>query len=228
MIRTMQVDWPHYAVMADRVMLGEVIGQVALAFGPVDVEVTLSFAIADPVIAHVHCLGSTLLDEIVGNAISGAVVSLQRNRMLLPPEFFKLNANRFGVDAVVEDTSDLGFGRRRDDFFHDVRLHEKGTVDGRCWVVGSWGLVGVGKLRAEEEESTSARSRLGFGEIGSIAVNPQLHVTGGESENGIGMRCCVVQKVNELVQQSLGSVGSRCRKRVERHHHGVVQRACVI
>ena len=106
----MQVDWPHCSVMANRVVLGKVIGQVALPLRPINVEVTLVDAIANPVVAHIHRLGATLLDHVVGETVGRAVVSLHRNRMLLPAEFFKLNANWFGVDAVVEETAEFALG----------------------------------------------------------------------------------------------------------------------
>ena len=49
-------------------MLGEVVGLVEAAFLPEDMKLPLANAVADPVKAHVNCLGSLLFDGVIGDA----------------------------------------------------------------------------------------------------------------------------------------------------------------
>jgi hypothetical protein len=52
-------------------MLGEVVAEVFSAGAPVDDELVLSDAIADPVEPHVHCAGFALIEGVVCDSRSG-------------------------------------------------------------------------------------------------------------------------------------------------------------
>jgi hypothetical protein len=59
------------AVMRCWVMLGEEVAEVLSAGSPVDDELVLSDAIADPVEPHVHCAGFALPEGVVCDSRSG-------------------------------------------------------------------------------------------------------------------------------------------------------------
>ena len=58
-------------------VLGEVVRFVAAAGTPVNVELLLFGAVADPVETHVHGFGAFLLNIVVSNAGSCGVVRLE-------------------------------------------------------------------------------------------------------------------------------------------------------
>jgi len=97
------------------VVLGEVVSEIVLTFGPVDEELALMNAIADPVELHVHCLGATLFDGVIGDSGGCTVVGLHWCRALLETEFFQSSANRYGFLAVVEEAGGFRFGGAGDD-----------------------------------------------------------------------------------------------------------------
>jgi len=58
-------------------VLGEVVSEIALTFGPVDEELALTNAVAYPVELHVHGFGATLFHGVIGDAGGCTVVCLQ-------------------------------------------------------------------------------------------------------------------------------------------------------
>ena len=52
-------------------MFSPVVGIVEFAWAPVDAELVLAFAIAEPVESHVHGFGPFGLDFFVNDALSG-------------------------------------------------------------------------------------------------------------------------------------------------------------
>ena len=91
-------------------VLGEVVGLVQTAFLPVDVELTLADAVADPVKPHVDGFGALLFDRVIGDAGGGAVVGLDGRRWLWVTEFFEGGADGARFFAVVEQSGEFGFG----------------------------------------------------------------------------------------------------------------------
>ena len=57
-------------------MLGEIISQVLLATVPIYIELSLLHSIYQPIEAHVNSFASALLEDPIGNATGGVVISL--------------------------------------------------------------------------------------------------------------------------------------------------------
>jgi hypothetical protein len=57
-----------------RMMLCVVVAEVGVARSPIDTEMFLGDAVANPVEPHIYCLGATLLDGVVGDADGSGVV----------------------------------------------------------------------------------------------------------------------------------------------------------
>ena len=68
-------------------MFGVIVGLVALARPPDDMKLFLSDAITNPIVAHIHSLGAFLLDRVVSNAGSSAVIGGYDGWRLWMPEF---------------------------------------------------------------------------------------------------------------------------------------------
>lgn len=79
-------------MMGSGMMLGKIVSAIEDAFFPVDVELALADAIADPIEAHVNGFGALLLHGVVGDAGSGAVVSDNGRGWLRMAEFFEADA----------------------------------------------------------------------------------------------------------------------------------------
>ena len=71
------------------VMFCEVISLVALARISVDVELSLSYTVAYPIKAHVHCFQLFLFDGVSSNALGSAVVGYHGGRWLRVPHLLQ-------------------------------------------------------------------------------------------------------------------------------------------
>jgi hypothetical protein len=74
----LDVDGASGTVVLIGVMFGKVVGSVGDAAAPVDHELALADAVADPLKTHVHGFGSFLFDRVVGDAGGSAVVGDDR------------------------------------------------------------------------------------------------------------------------------------------------------
>ena len=68
-------------------VLGVIVAQVSDAGLPVDEELTLAYAVAYLIKAHVDRFQSFLLDGVVGEAVGGGVVNLDWSGGLWVPQF---------------------------------------------------------------------------------------------------------------------------------------------
>jgi hypothetical protein len=92
-------------------VLGEIVCQVVGAASPVDDELALMGAIFDPIGSHVHGLGASLFDCILGNSCGAGIVwCLNGSSMLWVPHVFKGGSEHGAVFAVVEEASKFCFG----------------------------------------------------------------------------------------------------------------------
>ena len=89
-------------MMCGRMMLGEVVGLVEMAWFPVDKELALADAVAELVELHVNGFGSFLFDGVINDAGGGVVVGLERGRRLGVAQFFQSDTDGTGVFGVVK------------------------------------------------------------------------------------------------------------------------------
>ena len=61
-------------MMLGGMMFSGVISKIGIAGFPVDMELVLANAIAEPVKTHVHCFGAFLLDTIVGDPEGSGII----------------------------------------------------------------------------------------------------------------------------------------------------------
>jgi hypothetical protein len=124
-------------------MFGEVVRMIVGASFPVDDELALSYAIADPVETHVDGFGLSLFDSVIGYSLGGAVVSLNGGGRLWVAQFSEGNANGAGIFGVVEEATKFGLGGAGEDMFHYAATDMDSAVEGRRWIVraGCFGRV---------------------------------------------------------------------------------------
>ena len=97
-------------------MLGEVVSVIGKTRGPLDFELTLASAVADPPEAHVHGFGAARFDFVIGDTSGCGVVTFDNGSGLGIAKFFESCADAAGGLAVVEKAGCFGFSGRR----HDV------------------------------------------------------------------------------------------------------------
>jgi hypothetical protein len=97
-------------------MFSEIISSVQNSSFPIDMELALADAVANPVEAHVNGFGSFLFDRVIGDAKGGTVVSYNWSRRLGIAKFLKARTNRARFFAVVEESGEFGFGGTGYDF----------------------------------------------------------------------------------------------------------------
>ena len=110
-------------------MFGEIIGPVGMAGLPENMELTLAFAIAEPVKAHVHSLGAFLFDCIIDDPAGSVIVSLQGCGGLRMAQFFQSSAD--GADGLgIEEQvgTQFGFSSTGDDLLHDLAENVDGAI----------------------------------------------------------------------------------------------------
>ena len=98
-------------------MFGEVVSFIVLPWGPIDLELALADAAADPVKAHVNGFTALLFHRIVDDAFSGDIVRFDRSCWLIVAQFFEGHADWTRFTAVVEERGQLGLGCAGDNFF---------------------------------------------------------------------------------------------------------------
>ena len=89
-------------MMFGRVMLCEVVSPVALAWIPVDMELSLPYPVSYPVEAHIHCFGSFLFDGICANSLGSAVVRYHWSRWLRVLHLLQRGSNGARIFSIVE------------------------------------------------------------------------------------------------------------------------------
>ena len=92
----------HGLVVRRGVMFGEVVGQIVSPAAPVNDELALVDAIADPVETHVHGFGSALFDSAVRDASSTGVVGLDWCGWLRMAHVVQRGAQHGSLFAVEE------------------------------------------------------------------------------------------------------------------------------
>ena len=100
-----------------------IIGHVVFAWAPMDAELALLDAVLDPIEAHVEGFGALLVDSIVGDAVSCEVVGDDGSRGLWVAHILEALANDNSGFAIVVETTELSFCRRRHDVLEDRRFN---------------------------------------------------------------------------------------------------------
>ena len=131
-------------VVGRAVVLREVIAHVDLARAPINVELTLLDAVADPVEAHIHGFGSTLLDVVVADSGGARIVNLDRGGWLGPAQFLEGRADGAGVLGIVVDGADFSLCGGSHDISQDVADNVDDAIVGRR---GARGLAETGPVR---------------------------------------------------------------------------------
>ena len=117
-------------------MFRPIVGVVCLAWAPVESELFLAFAVAQPVESHVHCFCSLGLDFAVDDCVGHRIVCLDWGGGLFVAHLLEDDADVYGFSCHDVEGSEFGFGSRGHDVFDDVcDVENCSVVGGICCVV---------------------------------------------------------------------------------------------
>ena len=166
------------------VLFGPVVGSIGGPWPPIDAELFLTFSVPQPMKTHVHGFGRLWLNFVGHHSICRGVVCLNRCWGLWVPHFFQqcsLGDSVFGVD---KQSAKFGLCCRGHDRFKDLRY-----VEHRAVVCRDGGIEG------EEVMSANSTHRVGFIEIGGVAMDGEHHVAGSVCEHGLLLCSRIIQEL---------------------------------
>ncbi len=133
-------------------MFREIVGLVVTSWLPMNVEMFLDDAVANPMVAHVDGARTLVPDGVVGNAIGGGIVGGDGRGGLHVSHFVSCSANNFPLFAIDKKTADFRFSGGGGNMLEDAGGVENGAVvDFRfVWLV------------AKEKVSTRSAACVGF------------------------------------------------------------------
>ena len=194
--RLVQICRADADVMGSGEVLGEVVGFVELALFPVDMELALAHSVTNPIKTHVNGLGAFLLDRVVGNADSGAVVGDDRGGRLRVAQFLETDDLWTCFLAIVIGGTKFSLGGAAEDFLHEDAWDVDGTVAGDRRIMWSWGLARVSGFAAEKMKTGGAGPGLGGTQIAGIALHVEAHVAGNKADGGVWVRGSIVEELS--------------------------------
>ena len=113
--------------------------QISLSWGPIDLELALGDAVAEPVKAHVNGFGSILLDGVVEDTIGSAVVGLDRGRMLPESQFNESDSVGDCHTGIEVASTEFGFSGIGEDVLHDCCHGAEGCIKKFSRNDAAWG-----------------------------------------------------------------------------------------
>jgi hypothetical protein len=120
-------------VMGRGVVLCKVVTQVCVTGVPADVELSLLDAVLDPLVAHIHSLGSFLENIFVCNSICCGVVGFELSSVLGVSHFLECFARDSAIFGIDKQGTILGFSNGGDTMFEDSCLAQQGSIrEGRA------------------------------------------------------------------------------------------------
>jgi hypothetical protein len=97
-------------------MFGEIISFVEIAAFPINTELALVEAVANPIKVQVNRLGMLLVDSVICDAGSSTIVGDNRGGRLAVAKVFKADSKWAGLFNIVEEGSKFSFGGAGDNF----------------------------------------------------------------------------------------------------------------
>ena len=107
------VSWTLSAMINCGVMFSVVVSIIVDSFIPKNFKLILSLTVTKPVIPHIPCLGSLLMNVVIYEASSSGIICLNGRRRLRMIETLKKMSNWNSHTSIVVHTSHLCFRRRR-------------------------------------------------------------------------------------------------------------------
>ena len=132
----LEIMWSHDCMMCRVMMFGEIVAAIGFALGPIKVELTLGYAILDPVVTHIKCFGPFHTYLRGEYSMSGGVVSFKGSsgRRLWVTKFKKGGKDGAGLLGTEEYAAGFSFRSRGGNSFNGLAEDMQGTI--RCGIRG--------------------------------------------------------------------------------------------
>ena len=110
-------------------VLGELVSVVLCTGFPVDIEVSLEYAITNPILSHVNSFTSLLFYEIIRDASGAFVICLERCRWLRVAGVAEDGLYRFRFLCIVKEDTRFSFNSEGENIFHDGGKNKYDSFD---------------------------------------------------------------------------------------------------
>jgi hypothetical protein len=153
--------------MGRQVVLGEIISTVEFPESPVQIELLLGDAIAQPVIAHIKRFWLFHANLGVEDAMCCGIVGFKRSTSdrLRVSHFFELRANGDSISGIEKTTAGFGFGSggsKGAECFAEIK--------NRTVAFGVWRITS-GRVKSGKEKMTcSTTASIGENKVGCIII----------------------------------------------------------
>ena len=164
----------------NRERLGEEVCEIVGALTPLDDELALTDAVTDPVEAHVDGFGTVELDSVVGYADRTGVVTENDSGRLGIAECSSDSAKPRACAGEGVEAGVFALGDRSDDHIKDAAMDVHSAVN----VSGRGGVAKVG-------DTTGYTTRTRTGEMGSVRLHVENHVTACEHQLVVWVGGCI-------------------------------------
>jgi hypothetical protein len=196
----------------------EVVGQVGGSGGPVDDKLFFVHMVLDTEKVHVNGTGALLFYGIIGNAIGGGVVGLERGTRLGPTKFLQSVVKDDTFCGVDKDGANFSLRGGADDLFEDASGIEDGTI----------GNIRLGRGVAEVKVASSTAMGSWFAAGAGVAVDFECHVADVKVRDSIGMHGTVVKEVMDSEARVLGGFALFGGESTEGNIHGAVDGTSIV
>ena len=161
----MQIDGAHGSMMFCWVMLCKIIGAIAGSGLPVDVKLFLGFAILEPIVAHIHCLGTTDFDFVVDDARRCFVVRDEWCAGLIKTKFLQGDTQGQSFWGIGKGSGGFSFSSRGDNILENFAGVDDGAVIRWKWIIWSGMFAG---FVAEEKVAGDTGAPAAKGQIQGV------------------------------------------------------------
>jgi hypothetical protein len=99
----MHIMRPDMLMNVSRVVFRWIVAQVFLTWLIINFEVFLCFAIQQPEVPHLHCMGTLAFDRVIDDANDSGVVNVNECRWLWMAEFQEGKSQDLGFLSIEEE-----------------------------------------------------------------------------------------------------------------------------
>ena len=183
--------------------LSEEISQVMSTRLPMELEMTHSNTVTNPMIAKSNGFGTTLLDSTKSKFATDGVVIGNDSGFLGIAKVMKGLAKFLSLLGIEEQGSIFGFSSRSTDGRDLFAQEVNGSIKPAGENIGI-AIIGDG---AKGEQTCSTRSGTRFTIEGGIGVNGQLHIRGSIGNPSIGMTSSILKESLHFKHGALSGIG---------------------
>ena len=191
----MKIDRSNKFVVSRAVVFCEIVSQICFSRGPIDLELALGNAVAEPVEAYVNGIGSILFDGVVEDTVGSAVVGSDWGRRLPVSQFDESDLVGDCCSGIEVASMDFGLSGGGKYIFHDCCHDAEACIEEFTIFI------------AKEEDASCSASGSASNKVGDITVNVEDHVAGAIEFDRVRATSTIVKEISNVSNCFLGTIG---------------------